>query len=333
MRTIEEFKSFYEQAVQPQLVELDRKRRKVALAVVLCWLVFIGCLAALFAVGSLFEKSSSFPWPGVVAAFGLFYGAYFTWITVTKKKGKFIDEFKRVVIGGIVTFVDPALTYSPDRMILQNVYDASRLFLKRYDRYAGDDYVAGTIGKTPIEFSELHTAYKVEQETQQGRREKWYPIFGGLFFKCEFNKSFRGQTFVFPDKAERRLGRFGLFLQGLDKSHGQLVTLEDVEFEKRFAVYGDDQIEARYVLSTSLMERLTTFHDKMKQGVCLSFVQSNLYVAIASKKRLFEPRIFRTLVNYKACRAYFDDLQLAAGIVDDLNLNTRIWGEKAYADG
>ena len=332
MRTLEEFKAFYEQAIRPHLVELDGQRRKVAGALVLSWLVFLGCVVVLFAIGSAYEGSDSYPWLGVVGAFALFYIAYFTWMAVTKKKQKFVIEFKRLVVDGIVKFVDPGLAYSPDSMISQSVYGESRLFLKSWDRYEGDDYVEGKIGKTSIRFSEVRTQYKVERETQNGTKEKWHPIFWGLFFKCEFNKSFRGRTFVFPDKAERLLGRFGSFLQSMDKSHGQLVQLEDVEFEKRFAVHGDDQVEARYVLSTSLMSRLTQFRDKMKQVVCLSFVQSNLYVAISFNKPLFEPRIFRTLVDYKACQAYFDNLQLVVGIVDDLNLNTRIWGEKAYAD-
>ena len=37
-------------------------------------------------------------------------------------------------------------------------------------------------------------------------------------------------------------------------SKRQLIKLEDPEFEKLFAVYGDDQIEARYILTPALMQ-------------------------------------------------------------------------------
>ena len=53
-----------------------------------------------------------------------------------------------------------------------------------------------------------------------------------------------------------------------------------------------------------------------------------MFVAVTYTKRLFEPKIFTTLLDFEMVREYFEDLQLAAGIVDDLNLNTRIWSKR-----
>jgi hypothetical protein len=90
-------------------------------------------------------------------------------------------------------------------------------------------------------------------------------------------------------------------------------------------VYGEDQVEARYVLSTSLMERIVNFRRKTGRKVYLSFADTLVYVAVSYRKALFEPRVFSTILDFKSAEAYFDDLHLALGIVDDLNLNTRIW--------
>ena len=332
MKTAAEFRTYFEAEIRPLLVELDGERNRVAGRLVIAVLVTLVCVVALFAIGSAFENSRSFPWPGVAGALALFYIVYYTATSAAKKRRHFIGEFKRIVVERIVKFVDPGLRYSPGQMVAPSVYAESGLFRKKWDRYEGDDHVEGTVGRTPIQFSEVRTRYKTVQQDGDNRRERWHPIFWGLFFRCEFNKTFRGRTYVFPDKAERLLGRFGAFLQGLDKAHGTLMPMEDVEFEKRFAVYGDDPVEARYVLSTSLMERLTRFHDKARLATCLAFVNSELFVAIEYGRALFEPRIFRTLVDYPSCQAYFDDIQLVAWIVEDLNLNTRIWGEKAMAD-
>ncbi|MFT5169968.1 MAG: hypothetical protein ACI8Q2_000583, partial [Candidatus Omnitrophota bacterium] len=43
---------------------------------------------------------------------------------------------------------------------------------------------------------------------------------------------------------------------------------------------------------------------------------------------LFEPRIFKTLLDFKPIEEYFEDLSFAIGIVEDLNLNTRIWSKE-----
>jgi hypothetical protein len=130
---------------------------------------------------------------------------------------------------------------------------------------------------------------------------------------------------VLPDTAERLLGGVGSFLQSVNRSRGEVVRMDNPEFEKYFVVYGDDQIESRYVLSTSLLQRILDFRKKTGKRVYLSFVGSDVFVAVPYRRSLFEPRVFSKITSFKQVREYFDDLDLALGIVDDLNLNTRIW--------
>ena len=145
---------------------------------------------------------------------------------------------------------------------------------------------------------------------------------------ADFNKHIRGETVVLPDTAERLFGRLGKKLQALNKPRGQLINLEDPEFEKNFAVYGDDQIQARYILSTSLMKRIMEFKEKTKREIYLSFLGMKVHIAIRFRKDLFEPKLFRTLLDFELIREYFEDVMLAYGIVEDLNLNTRIWSKQ-----
>ena len=106
------------------------------------------------------------------------------------------------------------------------------------------------------------------------------------------------------------------------------VELEDPEFESHFVVYGSDQIEARYILSTSLMARITDFKNKTGKKIFLSFIGSMVFVAVSYSRNLFEPKLFTTLLDFEPIRRYYEDLQLIIGIVDDLNLNTRIWSKE-----
>ena len=106
---------------------------------------------------------------------------------------------------------------------------------------------------------------------------------------------------------------------------GELVKMDDPEFEKLFVVYSKDQIEARYILSTSLMKRIIDFKKKTKKDIYLSFINNKIFVAISYYKNLFEPRIFSTLINFDLIKEYYEDMVIAIGIVEELNLNTRIW--------
>jgi len=193
------------------------------------------------------------------------------------------------------------------------------------DIFTGEDHFRGRLGKTDIEFSEVTAKQKNRSETGSGQKNDYIIIFRGLFIVADFNKHFRTRTVVLPDTAEKLFGKFGQILQSASSGRGRLVRLEDPVFEKEFCVYGDDQVEARYILTPSLMERIIAFRRKWKTKVSLSFIDSKVYIAISMNRNLFETRIFRPVADYSFMEETLRFLVLLTGIVEDLNLNTRIW--------
>lgn len=130
---------------------------------------------------------------------------------------------------------------------------------------------------------------------------------------------------VLPDTAEKLFGKFGQKLQAMASGRGELIRLEDPRFEQEFCVYGEDQVEARYILTPALMERILAFKKKWNTRVYLSFLDSKVYIAISMYKNLFELRTFKPAADYTFLEESMHFLTLLIEIVDDLNLNTRIW--------
>ena len=118
---------------------------------------------------------------------------------------------------------------------------------------------------------------------------------------------------------------FSFFDHNLISNIDLLVKLENPEFESEFAVYSGDQIESRYILSSSLMERILSFKKQTKKKIQLSFVDSRLYVTVPYSKNLFEPKLFGDIVNFDHIKEYHNDLSLVLDLIQTLNLNTRIW--------
>jgi hypothetical protein len=77
------------------------------------------------------------------------------------------------------------------------------------------------------------------------------------------------------------------------------------------------------------MSRLSEFKDKSNRWVAVAFVQSSLYVAIGYSETLFRPSLFRSMLDYERIKKSFDALSLVLGLVEELNLNVRIWGARA----
>jgi len=323
MKSLNDLREFYLKTLRPDLKVLDDRRKKIVRKLFLIGvptLIVVGlCLLVIFA-NELEIKVVFIP---------LFLGIAVMAVAYRLLTKKFIADFKSSIIQRIVRFVDENLRYLSSACVSESDFKASRIFRHRIDRYRGDDLVQGRSGKTDVKFSEVHAEYKTETRDSKGnRRTQWHTIFKGLFYIADFNKHIRGETVVLPDTAERLFGRLGRKLQSLNKPRGQLISLEDPEFEKAFAVYGDDQIQSRYILSTSLMKRIMEFKKKTRRDVFLSFLGSSVYIAVSFQKDLFEPRIFKTLLDFEVVQEYFEDLTLAYGIVEDLNLNTRIWSKQ-----
>ena len=318
MKTLEELKAFYTNELSADLQQLENKRKQV----IQNTLIAIGVVMVLGLIGAGVMVSQGAPPPALlfVLIAGIIIGAIaFACIAKGYKR-----QFKRHIIPKIVQFADPGLSYHPTEKINQLTFKSSKLFTHSIDRYKGEDLVRGRLDKTDIVFSELHAEYK----TGSGKDTHWHTIFKGLFFIADFNKHFRGQALVLPDSAEKLFGGFGKMLQSWNMGRPDLIQLEDPEFEREFVVYGTDQIEARYILSTSLMQRILDFKRKTGTKIYLSFVGSQVFVAVPMKKNMFEPKYFSSIRDFSPILDYYKDLTFAVGIVDDLNLNTRIWSKE-----
>ena len=320
MNNYKDFKDFYETKLLPDLKMLDKERKQVDRRVII---VAVVAFVFIIAEGKFIPSSAG----GVTGILQVTTGA-FAFIIVGLISKKFKLGFKNKVIARITGFVDESLTYQPEGSVPTSKFLKSAILRISCDSFKGEDHIHGTLEKTDIEFSEVVAKYRTSSGSGSNQKQKYTTYFKGIFFIADFNKHFKTRTLVLPDTAEKLFGKFGQKLQSMSFSRGELVKLEDPEFEKEFCVYGDDQVEARYILSTSLMRRILDFKNKWKTKIYLSFVDSKVYIAISLNKNLFETRLFRTIVDYSFIEENVKYLILLIEIVEDLNLNTRIWSKQ-----
>lgn len=107
--------------------------------------------------------------------------------------------------------------------------------------------------------------------------------FRGMFCWLHFIKKLNGHTVVLPKSHLAQFYRWASF----DFKEEQEIHLEDPRFTEKFVVFGTDQIEARYVLSAILMERIVTLKEKFERPIFMSFQNKQLYVAVVNDNGLF----------------------------------------------
>lgn len=308
---------------QTQLKDRLKGLEKLRKSVILFTLGLVVGIVLFIVVGGLLSEVNNtvlYIWIGLfVISIGLFGSL------ISKRKKAYYHQYKTTVVSEIIHLIDPTWEYHYDQCISPADYHQSELFRQECDRYMGDDLVLGNIDKTDFMFSELHTQYRTYRTDSQGRRhEEWVTIFKGIFIHADFNKFINGKTFVQPDKAERLLGRFGQMFQKIS-TKGELIKLENPEFEKMFVVHGSDQIESRYILTPTMMEAMVAIQKKYNRPISYSFIGSRVYCAMNFTKGLFEPRIMSSGVKISDIQEMHDLFKIIEVIIKEMNLNTRIW--------
>lgn len=319
MKTVEELTSFYYTNLQPSLEKLEEKRKKLRFKIIFLFIIVVWNAATVyffffFSSDTNFDIAPYFIFG--VLAFGSFLYKYL--------KRNYRAEFKEEVIKPLIKELDPNLNYSANLHISKTIFERSRLF-STPDKFSGNDFVLGQIDNTQIQFSDIHAQKK--KKDSKGRT-RYSTIFQGLFIVANFNKNFHGQTVVLPDVAQSSFGSLiGSWLQSKNMARDELVKMDNPEFEKEFVVYSDDQIEARYILSHTMMERLLEYKRKTKHDIYVSFVENHLHLAIEYNKDLFEPTVFTTLLDEKLTKEYIYNLELSVSIVEELKLNNNLWSK------
>lgn len=237
----------------------------------------------------------------------------FAYETLEKMKVTLQRHFKSDILPKILEFLFHDFTYIPNQRIAKSVLTESQLISDEITVVEGEDFMRFRHGETSIMFCET-IVYR--QSKSDG------PIFQGVFLVSTFNKYFQHQTVILPRKKVSfltKIIKYEIF------STFHEIKLENSDFSKAFIVYSTDQIEARYILSTSFMSRILAYQRKVNRDISFSFVNDKMFCTIPNYINLFEPAIFESFFDFSFFAKSYEALMLYNEVVDDLNLNLRIW--------
>lgn len=146
---------------------------------------------------------------------------------------------------------------------------------------------------------------------------KSFAPFKGLVIEFDMNKSFNGHT-IFIDKSEAGKS------VPVDNSKFNKIDLESVEFNKKYSVYSTDQIEARYLLTSSMIERLLNlefaFNAKYIRG---SFKDNKLLLIIHTNRDMLEMGSNFKETKLDTFTNLFEEIVSILKIVDQLKLDEK----------
>ena len=315
-----EIDALYESTLKPRLVALEGMRLDLRRYVVKAG-VCIGVPFALFFLSDLVGGVAPSLGGGVVTvvSFGLIFAgvlvaAFKFLIPGATAYMNYRARFKHEVAAEVFKIVCPTAAYSPTQGVAADVFDEPGIFNTR-GGYGSDDRVRGKIGATAFEAADVSRSYSTG-----GKNSRTVVVFRGLFFHLDFNKRLTGSTIVQP--AGGSPGSLGA-RTGLTR-----VELENPAFAEAFEVYATDEVEARYILTPAMMERVLALAAATAKPIYLGFKGTRAYLGVHYGRPLFEPGIAAT-TSAAAIHEMAAQFALAEGVVHELDLNTRIWTKDA----
>ena len=178
-----------------------------------------------------------------------------------------------------------------------------------------------------------------------------YIRFNGIILKYQFNKSSKTSIYLSP-----RFGGFGLYIMialGIFMTIGGIfegpilllfgliftglfvytliaaskntIVLEDNSFHKKFYVEASDQIEARYILTPSFMERLKNLQTAFgAKNITCMIEGSQITFAIKTNRDLFEiGNLNIPVTSIEQVKQFYDEITAICDIIDHFKLNER----------
>ena len=313
-----------ESSRQKSLVRIRQGQKRIAMAIIITLAV---SLLLFFVSSQSSHQVRGFPFPVFIP---VVIGILFCFFTHNKyikgHRPAYRDAYKRQVIGGMTKILYPDVIYAPARGISEPIFKQAGLYNADIDRYSCEDLFAGKVGQTEIMFSEIHAEDKRKRTNSKGKTQTyWVTIFKGIFFIADFNKNFRSWLTVKPDFAESSFGWFGRKIQGFSPN---LIRLENPDFEKAFVVHGGDQVEARYILTPDMQERLLTLRNYYGADIRLSLQNSQINLTIPQSENWFEPNINLPTHEPSQMQTFIDQMRWIFGTIEALDLNTSIWSKQ-----
>lgn len=302
-----EFKAYFVENILPYLCEIEKMRkRNINLIILIFVLNILICIPIMLNVADITPSSPDgvpvlaiimllIMSPGLIIPLALrenykkkmkasIYAKLLSWY------GNFLHT-----IGGDIAGIGSEL---------QNL-----CIFKYHKNISINDCFYGEYNGLKVSIEELNITYNMGDGKKQTRVDD---IFRGLMITTDMNKNFDCHAIILEDK--------GVF--NPDEFYGlQRVALEDIEFEKRYEMYSNDQVEARYIMTPSFMTRMTRLPRDKK--IMAAFKDQKAYIFMKCNN-MFEIPFLKPATDFKYYQSVLAELADILSIIDSLKLEQDI---------
>ena len=261
---------------------------------------------------------------GVSALEGVYAFIILIWLFIflftRKDKNNFKKAYKNTVVLESLKSMFLDVRYEPNNGINEQVLRNTAM-ISMGDRYYSNDYISAKYKNIPFVASDVHIQ---EEHTDSDGDTYTVTLFKGQWFIFDFNKSFKADLQI----CEKGFGnnRRGSLFSG---DRLKKVELEDINFNKQFNVYAQNELDAFYILTPNTMEKIKEVENKVSGKLLFCFIDNKLHVGLYNSKDLFEYKnVYKSINLEQEKNNVLQDMKNITEFVDILDLDNDLFRRK-----
>lgn len=241
-------------------------------------------------------------------------------ILLGKQVNEFNNGFKNKYVLSSLNKIFTDLNYFPDKGLHYSVIANTRM-MDMGDRYSSNDYFEGKYKNVNVRQADVHIEEEEETTDSEGNTTTtWVTIFKGKWMIFDFNKSFTANVQV----SQKGFGNSRVNNWG-EKNKYKKVEMEDVEFNKMFRIYAQNEHDAFYILTPSLMEKIKKLANSVDGKLLMCFIDNELHIGLYNYKDSFEYNVYKKIDEEKINNDISKDIKIITDFIDELNLDNSLF--------
>ena len=236
----------------------------------------------------------------------------------TEALNKLTKLYKKDIVNKTINELFTNVSYKPDEGIkYDDVNQSDMIALQQFAyNFYSSDYVCGQYKTIKFEMSDINIEERKESDS-------YFDVFLGQWYIFDFNKNFKSDVQVFSKKM--RGGKQFDFFRPYDKKYKEC-KLEDVEFNNKFKIFAENEVDAFYILTPNMMSKIKEFSSKIEGEIIFRFTENKLHIGIDNNKNIFEFEDIENEIDVNnEINKIKNQLQYIRDFIDELNLDNDLF--------
>ena len=237
-----------------------------------------------------------------------------------KYKNKFMQSLLPIAVQSILTNVVVDVNRGISRALIDSTHSMST-----GDIFSSNNYVSGYYKDIKAEMSDVHIQ---DESTDSDGHTTYTTIFRGQWMIFDFNKYFKSNIQVWEKKVFGSISKRVSFKQ-------HKVEMEDIDFNKKFKVIADNDLDAFYILTPRIMERIKEVEQAINGTLLMVFLNNQLHVGVYNNKTTFKLNVRKKINFEEFATNSIKDLDAIVKFIDILELDNNLFkvGEVTPSNG